>query len=85
MRRRIDLGRELDALVGVACRSRSTSVGPLRNCYALLEIARGPYDYNGGFGHLLVMGQAGFLDNKETVRGIELLAREIYPRLKELK
>jgi len=43
------------------------------------------YDYNGGFGHLLVMGQAGFLDNKETIRGIDLLAREVYPRLKELK
>ncbi|HKV56339.1 MAG TPA: LLM class flavin-dependent oxidoreductase [Candidatus Binataceae bacterium] len=42
------------------------------------------YDYNGGFGHLLVMGQAGFLDNKETVRGIDLLAKEVYPRLKEL-
>jgi len=43
------------------------------------------YDYNGGFGHLLVMGQAGFLDNKETVKGIDLLAREVYPRLRELK
>ena len=42
------------------------------------------YDYNGGFGHLLVMGQAGFLDHRETVRGIDLLAREVYPRLKEL-
>jgi hypothetical protein len=42
------------------------------------------YDYNGGFGHLLVMGQAGFLDHKETVKGIELLAREVYPRLQEL-
>jgi hypothetical protein len=42
------------------------------------------YDYNGGFGHLLVMGQAGFLDNKETLKGIDLLAKEVYPRLKEL-
>jgi hypothetical protein len=39
---------------------------------------------NGGFGHLLVMGQAGFLDHKETIRGIDLLAREVYPRLQEL-
>jgi hypothetical protein len=43
------------------------------------------YDYNGGFGHLLVMGQAGFLDNRETVKGINLLAKEVYPRLQELK
>jgi alkanesulfonate monooxygenase SsuD/methylene tetrahydromethanopterin reductase-like flavin-dependent oxidoreductase (luciferase family) len=43
------------------------------------------YDYNGGFGHLLVMGQAGFLDNRETVKGIDLLAKEVYPRLRELK
>jgi alkanesulfonate monooxygenase SsuD/methylene tetrahydromethanopterin reductase-like flavin-dependent oxidoreductase (luciferase family) len=43
------------------------------------------YDYNGGFGHLLVMGQAGFLDNRETVKGIDLLAKEVYPRLRALK
>jgi alkanesulfonate monooxygenase SsuD/methylene tetrahydromethanopterin reductase-like flavin-dependent oxidoreductase (luciferase family) len=43
------------------------------------------YDRNGGFGHLLVMGQAGFLDHKETLKGIDLLAKEVYPRLKELK
>jgi len=42
------------------------------------------YDHNGGFGHLLVMGQAGFLDNRETLRGIDLLAKEVYPRLREL-
>ncbi|MGH7934262.1 MAG: LLM class flavin-dependent oxidoreductase [Candidatus Binataceae bacterium] len=42
------------------------------------------YDHNGGFGHLLVMGQAGFLDHRETTRGIDLLAKEVYPRLKEL-
>jgi hypothetical protein len=43
------------------------------------------YEYNGGFGHLLVMGQAGFLDHRETTRGIDLLAKEVYPRLQELK
>jgi alkanesulfonate monooxygenase SsuD/methylene tetrahydromethanopterin reductase-like flavin-dependent oxidoreductase (luciferase family) len=42
-------------------------------------------EYNGGFGHLLVMGQAGFLDHRETTRGIGLLAKEVYPRLQELK
>jgi hypothetical protein len=42
------------------------------------------YEYVGGFGHLLIMGQAGFLDHKETVKGMKLFAREVYPRLKEL-
>ena len=41
------------------------------------------YDHVGGFGHLLLMGQAGFLDHDETVRGIQTFAREVYPRLKE--
>ena len=42
------------------------------------------YEYVGGFGHLLIMGQAGFLDHKETVKGMKLFSREVYPRLKEL-
>jgi hypothetical protein len=29
------------------------------------------------------MGQAGFLEHEETVRGIKTFAREVYPRLKE--
>ncbi|MBV9323047.1 MAG: LLM class flavin-dependent oxidoreductase [Chloroflexi bacterium] len=37
----------------------------------------------GGFGHLLIMGQAGFLEHDETVHGIRMFAREVYPRLKE--
>ena len=41
------------------------------------------YDYVGGFGHLLIMGQAGFLEHKESVLGIRTFAREVYPRLKE--
>ena len=41
------------------------------------------YDYVGGFGHLLNMGQAGFLEHDETVLGIRTFAREVYPRLKE--
>jgi alkanesulfonate monooxygenase SsuD/methylene tetrahydromethanopterin reductase-like flavin-dependent oxidoreductase (luciferase family) len=40
------------------------------------------YDYVGGFGHILLMGQAGFLDHQETVLGIKTFAREVYPRLK---
>jgi alkanesulfonate monooxygenase SsuD/methylene tetrahydromethanopterin reductase-like flavin-dependent oxidoreductase (luciferase family) len=41
------------------------------------------YDHVGGFGHLLIMGQAGFLEHDETVEGIRMFAREVLPRLKE--
>ena len=40
------------------------------------------YDYVGGFGHVLNMGQAGFLEHDDTVHGIRMFAREVYPRLK---
>jgi alkanesulfonate monooxygenase SsuD/methylene tetrahydromethanopterin reductase-like flavin-dependent oxidoreductase (luciferase family) len=40
------------------------------------------YDAVGGFGHLLIMGQAGFLEHDDTVHGIRTFAREVYPRLK---
>jgi alkanesulfonate monooxygenase SsuD/methylene tetrahydromethanopterin reductase-like flavin-dependent oxidoreductase (luciferase family) len=40
-------------------------------------------DYVGGLGHLLIMGQAGFLDHDETTRSMRLFANEVYPRLKE--
>jgi alkanesulfonate monooxygenase SsuD/methylene tetrahydromethanopterin reductase-like flavin-dependent oxidoreductase (luciferase family) len=43
------------------------------------------YDHVGGFGHLLIMGQAGFLEHDETVKGMQMFAREVYPRLKELE
>ena len=43
------------------------------------------YDHVGGFGQLLIMGQAGFLDHDETVKGMEMFTREVYPRLKELE
>ncbi len=39
------------------------------------------YQYVGGYGHLLIMGQAGFLDHDDTVEGIRNFAREVYPRL----
>jgi alkanesulfonate monooxygenase SsuD/methylene tetrahydromethanopterin reductase-like flavin-dependent oxidoreductase (luciferase family) len=42
------------------------------------------YEYVGGWGHLLIMGQAGFLEHDDTVAGIRCFAREVYPRLKEL-
>ena len=41
------------------------------------------YDAVGGFGHLLVAGQSGFLSHEDTVHGIRTMAREVYPRLKE--
>ena len=37
----------------------------------------------GGFGHLLIMGQAGFLEHDETALGIKTFAREVYPRLRD--
>ena len=43
------------------------------------------YEYVGGFGHLLSMGQAGFLDYDESVKSIRLLGREVNPRLKDLQ
>ena len=42
------------------------------------------YDHVGGFGHLLIMGQAGFLDHDETVKGMQMFVRGVYPRLKAL-
>lgn len=43
------------------------------------------YDHVGGFGQLLMMSQAGFLDHEETVKGMRLFSREVYPRLRELR
>ena len=37
-----------------------------------------------GFGHLLMFGQGGFLDHKDTVENITLFAKEVLPRLREL-
>jgi len=42
------------------------------------------WDHVGGYGNLLIMGQAGFLEHDDTVHGIRMFAREVYPRLKEL-
>ena len=38
----------------------------------------------GGYGNLLIMGQAGFLEHDDTVHSIRMFAREVYPKLKEL-
>lgn len=42
------------------------------------------WEHVGGYGHLLIMGQAGFLEHDDTVHGIRMFAREVYPRLKEI-
>jgi hypothetical protein len=39
-------------------------------------------DYTGGFGHLLSMGQAGFLPHAETVDSMTLFGQDVLPRLK---
>ena len=41
------------------------------------------YHHVGGFGHLLIIGQAGFLEHDETVAGIRCFARNVYPQLKQ--
>ncbi len=38
----------------------------------------------GGYGNLLIMGQAGFLEHEETMTSIRLFGTEVYPRLKAL-
>lgn len=38
----------------------------------------------GGLGNLLCMNQAGFLSHEKTVKSMELLAKEVYPAIKEL-
>jgi hypothetical protein len=51
---------------------------------AVLAQFKKHYDHVGGYGHLLIMGQAGFLEHDDTVHGIRMFAREVYPRLREL-
>ena len=43
------------------------------------------WEYSGGFGHLIMMGQAGFLSREDTVRSMRLFSREVLPRLHELE
>jgi alkanesulfonate monooxygenase SsuD/methylene tetrahydromethanopterin reductase-like flavin-dependent oxidoreductase (luciferase family) len=42
------------------------------------------WEYAGGFGHLLMMGQAGFLSYEETIASMTRFNQEVYPRLQEL-
>ena len=43
------------------------------------------WEYSGGFGNMLMMGQAGFVDHEETERSMRLYADEVFPRIKELE
>lgn len=43
------------------------------------------YDHVGGFGNLLIMGQAGFLGHKQTVRSMQLFSESVAPRLNALQ
>jgi alkanesulfonate monooxygenase SsuD/methylene tetrahydromethanopterin reductase-like flavin-dependent oxidoreductase (luciferase family) len=42
-------------------------------------------DHCGGMGNLLMMGHAGPMSHEDTVENLTLFAREVYPRLKELR
>jgi methylmalonyl-CoA mutase len=48
------------------------------------ELARGGPDLVGGFDHLLMMMQAGFLDHERTCKNIRLFAKDVYPAIKDL-
>jgi alkanesulfonate monooxygenase SsuD/methylene tetrahydromethanopterin reductase-like flavin-dependent oxidoreductase (luciferase family) len=50
----------------------------------VVDQIRREYDRVGGFDHLLMMMQAGFLDHKSTVRNMTLFAKEVYPRIRDL-
>ena len=42
------------------------------------------WEYSGGFGHMLIMGQAGFLSDKDALKSMKLYTEEVYPRIREL-
>jgi alkanesulfonate monooxygenase SsuD/methylene tetrahydromethanopterin reductase-like flavin-dependent oxidoreductase (luciferase family) len=43
------------------------------------------YDKVGGFGHLSLVGRTGFMTHRESENSIRLFAKEVLPRLKEIK
>ncbi len=43
------------------------------------------YDKVGGFGHISLVGRSGFMTHRESQKGITLFAKEVLPRLKEIK
>ena len=52
--------------------------------HQVLQQIKKHWEHVGGYGHLLIMGQAGFLEHEDTVHGIRMFAREVYPRRKEI-
>ncbi len=42
------------------------------------------WEYSGGFGNLLLMGQAGFMSYAQSVKSMRLYAEEVAPRLRTL-
>jgi alkanesulfonate monooxygenase SsuD/methylene tetrahydromethanopterin reductase-like flavin-dependent oxidoreductase (luciferase family) len=51
---------------------------------SIVEQVKRFYERVGGFDHLLMMQQAGFLSHERTVRSMTLFAKEVYPRIKDL-
>lgn len=43
------------------------------------------HDLVGGFGHLMMIGRSGPMTHAETEKSLNLFAREVLPRLKEIK
>jgi alkanesulfonate monooxygenase SsuD/methylene tetrahydromethanopterin reductase-like flavin-dependent oxidoreductase (luciferase family) len=83
---------------GVAARSRtndslrSVSIEEQRELGSMVygtpdqvvEQIKREYHRVGGFDHLLMMMQAGFLDHERTVKNMTLFAKEVYPRIRDL-
>lgn len=42
------------------------------------------YNTVGGFGHLVMVGRSGFMTHEETVKSINLFAKHVSPRLREI-
>ncbi len=51
---------------------------------SVVKQIRAFHDGVGGLGHLLLMGQAGFMSNAETSSHLKLLAKEVVPQVKDL-
>jgi alkanesulfonate monooxygenase SsuD/methylene tetrahydromethanopterin reductase-like flavin-dependent oxidoreductase (luciferase family) len=43
------------------------------------------YNAVGGYGHLIMLGQSGFMEHPETAASMTRFAREVYPRLRGLR
>ncbi|HUB94348.1 MAG TPA: LLM class flavin-dependent oxidoreductase [Stellaceae bacterium] len=50
----------------------------------MVKQIRAYYDKVGGFDHLLMMQQAGFMSHERTARSMTLFAKEVYPRIRDL-